>query len=225
MSYEKSLIEKQDAPSNEEEGLNELENEFVDSTPQEKEALDSAIAEEESVPSQIASISEEIKEFRSPEEIKAEIERLENERVRKMKLATNVYKSLTQISSRDTGFGSLASLSEGISSTDKLEKEFPGISKAFELMSRAKKKNSTGLKFWKNPELGDFEANAIKAYLINGEIGRFSSPGPEDAAKKAIKKFLSENKDVEFSGAIKEVFTKTNMHYKKEISNLEKQLS
>jgi hypothetical protein len=225
MNHEKSLIEKQNIPSNEKESLDELENEFVGSTLQEKEVLNDAVAKEKDIPDKIASISEEIKEFKSPEEIKAEIERLEDERIRKMKLASNVYKSLIQIGSRDTGLGALGAFSDGGSSPDKLEEEFPGISKTFELMNRAKKKNRTGIKFWKNPELGDFEANAIKKYLISGELGRFSSPGPEDAAKRAINKFLSENKDVEFDGAIKEVFTKTNMHYKKEISALEKQIS
>lgn len=157
------------------------------------EALDNAYVSESEVPEKIASLSAEIQEFKSPEEIKNEIKRLQDEYEMKKK----AWQSFTTISSTDTGLGALGAFGSSKENAAKLEGKFPGINQVLEMIKLAEKKNSTGLKFWKTPELDDFQFQVIKNYLTTGSMGNFTNSKMEAVARETVNKFLSENSQSE----------------------------
>lgn len=142
---------------------------------------------------EIGKLSAEIVNLKSPEEIQSQIEVLEKE----CQMKKEAYQEFTHMTSTDTGLGNLGSFSSGEKNIESLEKKFPGISNSLELMKVAKKKNSVGYKFWKEPELDDFSARAIKNYLTSGNLGKFTNAKAEEVAKTAVKKFISENNNSE----------------------------
>lgn len=190
MNTEK-LGAQMEAPANEAEVLELDELESMPQSAEEQEALQEAVLAEEKVPEQIAAVSAEIKDFKSPEEIKSEIKRLQSEYEEKKQ----AYQSFTHVSGTDSGMGALGSFGAGQMSPAKLEAKFPGISEALGMIKKAEKKNSVGLKFWKNPELDDIQLRAIKNYLTSGSMGTFTNPNMEKSAKEALNKFLEENKN------------------------------
>jgi hypothetical protein len=192
MNTEK-LGAQMEAPANEAEVLELDELESMPQSAEEQEALQEAVLAEEKVPEQIAAVSAEIKDFKSPEEIKSEIKRLQSEYEEKKQ----AYQSFTHISSTDSGMGALGSFGTGQMSPAKLEAKFPGISEALGMIKKAEKKNSVGLKFWKNPELDDFQLQVIKNYLTTGSMGNFTNPKMETIAQETLNKFLEENKTPE----------------------------
>lgn len=226
-------MEKIDGGANESEVL--TQDELVETpltTPEEdaqanaalQEALEQAKISEEAVSEKIAAVSAEIKDFKSPEEIKSEIERLKAEYEEKKK----AYQSFTHVSGTDSGMGALGSFGMGQMSPAKLEAKFPGISSALDMIQKAEKKNSVGLKFWKNPELDDFQLQVIKNYLTTGSMGNFTNPKMEDIAKKTLNKFLEENKNPEVNvSSVKQAIWggRDGSYYEGAIANLNKQLT
>lgn len=163
-----------------------------------QEILEQAKISEEVVPEKIAAISAEIKDFKSPEEIKSEIERLKAEYEEKKQ----AYQSFTHVSGTDSGMGALGSFGVGKMSPAKLEAKFPGISNVLALMKKVEEKNSTGSKFWTkkfwgNPELDDFQAQVLKNYLTHGGPGNIQKPDLRIVAQNTLAKFLEENKGSE----------------------------
>lgn len=209
--------EVMEAPSDEIE-INPQDNEDL------REALDNARISEGEVPAKIAALSEEIQEFKSPEEIKNEIKRLQDEYEMKKK----AWQSFTTISSTDTGLGALGAFGSNKESAAKLEGKFPGINQVLEMIKLAEKKNSTGLKFWKTPELDDFQFQVIKNYLTTGSMGNFTNPKMEAVARETVNKFLSENSQAEGAVAnIKEAIwgERDGRYYEGAIADLNQQFS
>lgn len=189
-----------------------------------QEILEQAKISEEVVPEKIAAISAEIKDFKSPEEIKSEIERLKAEYEEKKQ----AYQSFTHVSGTDSGMGALGSFGVGKMSPAKLEEKFPGISNALDMIKKAEKKNSVGLKFWKNPELDDFQFQVIKNYLTTGSMGNFTNPKMEAVAKNTLNKFLEENKNPEANvSSVKQAIwgSHDGSYYEGAIAHLNKQLT
>lgn len=223
MSTEK-LGAGMEASANETEILELDELESMPQSTEEQEALQAAVLAEEKVPEQIASMSAEIKDFKSPEEIKSEIKRLQSEYEEKKQ----AYQSFTHISGTDSGMGALGSFGAGQMSPAKLEAKFPGISDVLAMMKKAEKKNSVGLKFWKNPELDDFQFQVIKNYLTTGSMGNFTNPKMEAIAKETLNKFLEENKNSEANiSNVKEAIwgEYDNKYYEGAITDLNQQLT
>ena len=188
------------------------------------EALDNAYVSESEVPEKIASLSAEIQEFKSPEEIKNEIKRLQDEYEMKKK----AWQSFTTISSTDTGLGALGAFGSSKENAAKLEGKFPGINQVLEMIKLAEKKNSTGLKFWKTPELDDFQFQVIKNYLTTGSMGNFTNSKMEAVARETVNKFLSENSQSEGGVAnIKQAIwgEHDGRYYEGAIADLNNQLS
>jgi len=193
------------------------------------EALAEAHLSESRTPEKIAAVSEEIKESKSPEEIKMEIKRLQAE----YEMKNKAWQSFTTISSADTDLGSFGGSAESVA---ELENKFPGIGKVLEMIKLAEKKGDNGfklfnLKTWKNfnkePELGDVEIKAIKNYLIHGGMGEFTDPNAEAVARKALDKFLSENSQAEGDVAnIKQAIwgEHDDRYYERAITDLNQQL-
>lgn len=182
-----------EAPANETEVLELDELESMPQSAEEQEALQEAVLAEEKVPEQIAVVSAEIKDFKSPEEIKSEIKRLQSEYEEKRQAVMQ----FTHITSTDSGMGALGSFGAGVDSAKKLEAKYPGIGEALELLKKAEQKNSTGFKFWKKPELSDQEFAIINRYLKTGSMGRYTNPEREAADRKVLNSFLAENKNSE----------------------------
>lgn len=191
-----------------------------------QEILEQAKISEEVVPEKIAAISAEIKDFKSPEEIKSEIERLKAEYEEK----NEAYKSFTHFSSTDSGMGALGSFGMGQMSPAKLEAKFPGISNALSLIKKVKEKNSTGSKFWTkkfwgDPELDNFQAKVLQNYLTSGDMGIITKPELRVVAKETLAKFLEENKNN--VNSIKQAIwgNRDGSYYQGAIANLNKQLT
>lgn len=189
-----------------------------------QEILKQANIAESAVPEKIAAVSEEIKEFKSPEEIRGEIKRLQEEYEEKKKAVMQ----FTHITSTDSGMGALGSFGAGVEGSKKLEAKYPGISGALELLEKAEKKNSTGFKFWKKPELSDKDFSIINRYLKTGSIGRYTNPAREAEDRKILNSFLAENKNSE---AVIKTIPQTiwgehdDKYYEGAIADLNKQLS
>lgn len=188
------------------------------------DALEQAKISEEAVPEKIAAVSAEIKDFKSPEEIKSEIERLKAEYEEKKKAAMQ----FTHLTSTDSGMGALGSFGAGVDSAKKLEAKYPGISESLALLKTAEKKNSVGFKIWKKPELSDEEFRAINSYMRTGSLGRFSDERKKAAAREIVNKFLAENKKSE--SQIKSIpqaiwGERGDRYYQESIANLNKQLT
>lgn len=190
----------------------------------EEEVLPQVQTSESMVLAKIAAVANEIKELKSPEEIQKEIERLQKEYEEKKE----AYQSFTHVSKTDSGMGNLGSFNSGNIKPSELEAKFPGIGDVLEMIKMAEKKNSVGLKFWKNPELDDFQLKVIKNYLTTGSMGRFTSPKMEYIAKKTVSKFLEENKNSEIDlSNVKQIIwgEHDKAYYEGTISDLSKQLS
>jgi len=178
---------------------NEPSGETNDSIQQDSESLQEILNQakisESAVPEKIAAVSEEIKEFKSPEEIQAGIKRLQEEYEAKKQAVMQ----FTHITSTDSGMGALGSFGAGVEGSKKLEAKYPGISGVLELLKKAEKKNSTGLKFWKKPELSNQEFSIINRYIKTGNMGRYTNADQEAADRKVLDSFLAENKSLESS--------------------------
>ncbi len=186
-----------------------------------KEALEKANISESK---EIAEISEDIKNFKNPEEIQNEIKKLQKEYDEKKQ----AWQDFSHVSSTDSGMGALASFGSGEISQSKLETKFPGISSTLEMINTAKSKNSVGFKFWKKPELDDFQLQVIKNYLITGNIGRFNNPDAESKAKETLNKFLEDNKSSEANiNTVKQAIwgEQDGTYYENTLSSLKKKLN
>jgi len=218
-----------ETPANEAEVLELDELESMPQSAEEQEALQEAVLAEEKVPEQIAAVSAEIKDFKSPEEIKSEIKRLQSEYEEKKQ----AYKSFTHFSSTDSGMGALGSFGGGQMSPAKLEAKFPGISNVLDLMKKVKEKNSTGSKFWTKkfwgqPELDNFQAQILKNYLTHGGPGDIQDPRLRIVAQDTLRKFLAENNNSEANiGNIQQVVWGEHggSYYENAIADLNQQLT
>lgn len=218
-----------ETPANEAEILELDELESIPQSAEEQEALQEAVLAEEKVPEQIAAVSAEIKDFKSPEEIKSEIKRLQSEYEEKQR----VYQSFTHFSGTDSGLGALGSFGGGRMSPAKLEAKFPGIGNILALMKKVEEKNSTGSKFWTKkfwgqPELDNFQAQILKNYLTHGGTGDIQDPRLRIVAQDTLRKFLAENNNSEANiGNIQQVVWGEHggSYYENAIADLNQQLT
>ncbi len=144
------------------------------------------------------------------------------------------WKSLTTISATDTGMGGLGSFN-GVADMKAIIKRYPGVESVASQLQEVEKKNKTGWKFWKDPDINDYQFALIRNHLTTGSLGNFSTKEEEAKAQQFVTEYLADNKVELGEGEEKSVKVenfaqailgnKSMAYYQNEIESLEKNMA